>query len=84
MPNRLPEIAARIAQLRSKPISTNASSLYQRIMANIAVGIVGSWLGSWLAPKLGLVPNDGIGRFLVGVGGAVLLIWILKTLKVLR
>ena len=54
------------------------------VIANVAVGIVGSWLGSWLAPRLGLVPQDGLGRFLVGVGGAVLLIWILKALNVFK
>jgi uncharacterized membrane protein YeaQ/YmgE (transglycosylase-associated protein family) len=54
------------------------------ILANVIVGIVGSWLGGWLAVKLDLIPSDGIGRFLVGVGGAVLLIWVLKILKVFK
>lgn len=54
------------------------------IVANVIVGIVGSWLGGWLAVKLNLVPSDGIGRFLVAVGGAVVLIWVLKLLKVFK
>ena len=70
-----------IGWLASLVMKTNAQ---MGIIANVVVGIVGSGLGHWLAPMIGLTPSDGIGRFLVGVGGAVLLIWILKTLKVLR
>jgi len=54
------------------------------ILANIVVGIVGSYLGSLIAPKLGIVPSDWIGSLLVGVGGAVLLILLLKVLRVFR
>jgi uncharacterized membrane protein YeaQ/YmgE (transglycosylase-associated protein family) len=54
------------------------------ILANIVVGIVGSYLGSLLAPKLGIFPSDWIGSLLVGVGGAVLLILLLKLLRVFR
>ncbi|MDJ0523077.1 MAG: GlsB/YeaQ/YmgE family stress response membrane protein [Planctomycetota bacterium] len=54
------------------------------LIANVVVGIVGSSLGTHLAPTIGLVPEDGIGRFLVGVGGAVLLIWLLKVLKIFK
>jgi uncharacterized membrane protein YeaQ/YmgE (transglycosylase-associated protein family) len=54
------------------------------ILANIVVGIVGSALGHWLAPKLGLVPEDGVGRWLVAIAGAVLLIFVLKLLRVFR
>jgi uncharacterized membrane protein YeaQ/YmgE (transglycosylase-associated protein family) len=54
------------------------------LLANVVVGIVGSWLGSWLAPMIGLVPEGGIGRWLVAVAGAVLLLWVLKALKVFR
>lgn len=50
----------------------------QGILANIIVGIVGSSLGSWLAPKLGLVAADSLGSWLVAIGGAVVLILILK------
>ncbi len=74
-------IGGLIGWIASKVMKTDGQ---QGLLANIIVGIVGSYLGSWLAPKFGLVPNDGIGRFLVGVGGAVLLIWILKVLKIFK
>jgi uncharacterized membrane protein YeaQ/YmgE (transglycosylase-associated protein family) len=70
-----------IGWLASIVMKTNAQ---MGILANIAVGIIGSWLGFWLAPKIGLAPSDGIGRFLVGVGGAVLLILILRLLRILK
>lgn len=54
------------------------------IIANVIVGIVGSMLGGWLAVQLEIVPKDGIGKFLVAVGGAALLIFILKALKVFK
>jgi uncharacterized membrane protein YeaQ/YmgE (transglycosylase-associated protein family) len=70
-----------IGWLASIVMKTNAQ---MGIIANIIVGIVGSWLGSWLAPMIGLAPIDGIGRFLVGVGGAVVLILILRALKIFK
>ena len=55
------------------------------IVANVLVGIVGSALGRWIAPKLGLATEGGIGTWLlVSVGGAVLLILILKVLGVFK
>jgi uncharacterized membrane protein YeaQ/YmgE (transglycosylase-associated protein family) len=54
------------------------------IVLNILVGLVGSVLGHWLAPKLNLVPTDGVGRFLVALGGAILLILLLKLLRIFR
>jgi len=54
------------------------------ILANILVGIVGSYLGSLLAPKLGIFPSDWIGSLLVGIGGAALLILLLKLLRIFR
>jgi uncharacterized membrane protein YeaQ/YmgE (transglycosylase-associated protein family) len=70
-----------IGWLASIVMKTNAQ---MGILANVIVGIIGSWLGSHLAPMIGLAPRDGIGRFLVGVGGAVLLILILKALKIFK
>jgi uncharacterized membrane protein YeaQ/YmgE (transglycosylase-associated protein family) len=52
------------------------------IIANILVGIVGSALGFWLAGALGIVPGDGFLRFLVALGGAALLIFLLRLLGV--
>ena len=53
------------------------------LIANIVVGIIGSMLGGWLAPMLGLSPS-GIGVYLVAVGGAVLLILLLKILGIFK
>ena len=48
------------------------------IIANIIVGIVGSGLGHFLAGVIGLAAYGAIARLAVGVGGAVLLIVILR------
>jgi len=53
-------------------------------LANIVVGIVGSLLGFWIAGVLGIVPAGGILRFVISVGGAVLLIFLLQKFDVLR
>jgi uncharacterized membrane protein YeaQ/YmgE (transglycosylase-associated protein family) len=50
------------------------------IIANVIVGIVGSALGFWVAGLLGLAAYGTIARWLVAVGGAALLIYILKAL----
>lgn len=54
------------------------------ILLNIIIGIVGAALGHFLAPKLGLAPTDTVGRLLVNLGGAVLVILILKVFRVLK
>ena len=53
-------------------------------IANVAVGVVGSMLGYWIAGLLGLAAVGGIARFLVALAGAVLLIFILGKLGVFR
>jgi uncharacterized membrane protein YeaQ/YmgE (transglycosylase-associated protein family) len=53
------------------------------IIANIIVGIVGSALGNWLAGAIGLAAYGAIARLAVGVGGAVLLIVILRALGIM-
>lgn len=53
------------------------------ILANVVVGILGSLLGFWLAGSLGIVAG-GIGRWLVAFLGAVILIAILKSLRIVR
>ena len=52
------------------------------IIANIIVGIVGSGLGHFLAGLVGLEAYGAIARVAVGVGGAVLLIVILRALGI--
>jgi len=54
------------------------------IIANVLVGIVGSWLGFWLAGALGLAPAGGILRFIVALVGASLLIVILRALGLFK
>lgn len=49
------------------------------LIANVLVGVVGSMLGYWIAGLLGIAPS-GILRFLVAIGGAALLIFILRKL----
>jgi uncharacterized membrane protein YeaQ/YmgE (transglycosylase-associated protein family) len=54
------------------------------VIANVLVGVVGSVLGFWIAGLLGIAPTGGIVRFLIALGGAVLLIFILGKLGVFR
>jgi uncharacterized membrane protein YeaQ/YmgE (transglycosylase-associated protein family) len=51
-------------------------------IANILVGIVGSALGFWIAGLLGIAATGGFVRFLIALGGAVLLIFLLQVLGV--
>lgn len=55
------------------------------LIANIVVGIIGSWLGFWMAGQFGLAAAaGGLGRWLIAILGAVVLIWILKLLNVFK
>jgi uncharacterized membrane protein YeaQ/YmgE (transglycosylase-associated protein family) len=54
------------------------------VLANIVVGIVGSALGYFLAGLLGFAAFGVIARLIVQVGGAALLIAILRGLGVYR
>jgi uncharacterized membrane protein YeaQ/YmgE (transglycosylase-associated protein family) len=54
------------------------------LIANIVVGIVGSFLGFWIAGQLGFAANGGLVRWLIAIGGAVLLIAILKALNIFK
>ncbi len=70
-----------VGWLASIIMKTNAQ---MGLIANILVGIVGSLLGFWLAGLMGIAPTGGILRFLIALGGAVLLIFILGMLGVYR
>jgi uncharacterized membrane protein YeaQ/YmgE (transglycosylase-associated protein family) len=70
-----------VGWLASIVMKTNAQ---MGIIANVVVGIIGSFLGFWLAGLLGIATGGGIVRWLVAIVGAVLLIWILKLLKILK
>lgn len=68
-----------VGWLASLIMKTNAQ---MGIIANVLVGIVGSTLGFWLAGALGIVPVGGVLRFVVAIGGAALLIFLLQLLGV--
>jgi len=54
------------------------------LIANVIVGIVGSALGFWIAGMLGIAADGGIVRWLIAIGGAVVLILILKMLNIFK
>lgn len=70
-----------VGWLASIVMKTNAQMGW---IANVAVGVVGSMLGYWIAGLIGFAAVGGIARFLVAIAGAALLIFILKKLGVLR
>ena len=69
-----------VGWLASIVMKTNAQMGW---IANVAVGVVGSMLGYWIAGALGMAPT-GILRFVIAFGGAALLIFILQKLGVFR
>ena len=70
-----------VGWLASIVMKTNAQ---MGIIANVLVGIVGSFLGFWVAGVLGLAPAGGIVRFIVALVGAVALIFILRALGIFK
>ena len=80
-------VGALIGWLASMIMSTDQQ---QGALANIAIGIVGSLLGSWLfgsVLKIGTATVAGslsLWGVIWGVAGAVVLIGLLKALKVLK
>jgi len=54
------------------------------LIGNVVVGIVGSWLGFWLAGVLGIGAGSAIAGYIIAVVGAVVLIGILKAVGVLK
>ncbi|HET7202400.1 MAG TPA: GlsB/YeaQ/YmgE family stress response membrane protein [Steroidobacteraceae bacterium] len=70
-----------VGWLASIVMKTNAQ---MGIIANVLVGIVGSFLGYWLAGALGLAPTGGVLRFVVALIGAIVLIFILRALGLFK
>ena len=70
-----------IGWLASIIMKTNAQ---MGIIANVIVGIVGSVIGFWIASQLGLGSGSVIVGWLIAIGGAVLLIAILKMLNIFK
>ena len=63
-----------VGWLASIVMKTNAQ---MGCLANVLIGVGGSLLGFWIAGLLGIAPSFSILRFLVALGGAMLLIFIL-------
>ena len=70
-----------IGWLASIIMKTNAQ---MGIIANVIVGIVGTAIGFWIAGQLGLGSGSQIVGWLIAIGGAVLLIAILKMLNIFK
>jgi len=68
-----------VGWLASIIMKTNAQ---MGVLANVAVGIVGSMLGFWLAGMLGIGAAGTLMSWLVAVLGAIVLIGLLKALNV--
>ena len=70
-----------VGWLASIVMKTNAQ---MGLIANILVGVVGSLIGYWIAGQLGFTASGGFVGFLIAIGGAVLLIFILQKLGVFK
>ena len=55
------------------------SNAQMGLIVNVLIGIVGSFVGHWLAGAMGFAP-DGPARYLVSLLGAMLLIGIARAL----
>jgi uncharacterized membrane protein YeaQ/YmgE (transglycosylase-associated protein family) len=70
-----------VGWLASILMKTNAQ---MGILANVVVGIVGSFLGIFVANALGVRAHTTPAAWIVAVLGAALFIWILQALGVFR
>ena len=50
------------------------------LLRKILLGIVGSGVGNWLAGAIGLVARNSLGSFLIGLGGACVVILVCRWL----
>ncbi len=52
------------------------------LIRNMVVGIIGSFLGGWIASLFGIgsLQRFTVEGFLIAIGGAVLFIWLLRRL----
>jgi uncharacterized membrane protein YeaQ/YmgE (transglycosylase-associated protein family) len=74
-------IGGLIGWLASLVMKTDAQ---MGLVGNVIVGIVGSFLGFWLAGLLGISTGGALGGYIIAVIGAAVLIGLLKMLGVLR
>ena len=73
-------VGATIGWVASMIMKTSAQ---MGMIANIIVGIVGSMIGYWIAGLVGMGAG-GIMNYVFAVGGAVILIAILKMLNIFK
>ena len=66
-----------IGWVASIVMGTNAE---MGVIGNVLIGLVGSALGFWLAPKVGIQPTSRVGRWAVALLGAIVLLLVLKLL----
>lgn len=70
-----------VGWLASIVMKTNAQ---MGLIANVLVGVAGSFVGFWAAGALGLAATGGVVRFVVAIVGAVALIFILRALGIFK
>jgi uncharacterized membrane protein YeaQ/YmgE (transglycosylase-associated protein family) len=70
-----------VGWLASIVMKTNAQ---MGMIANVLVGIVGSFIGFWVAGLLGIGAQGSILGFLIAIAGAALLIFILRALGIFK
>lgn len=53
------------------------------LLANIVVGLLGAFIGGWIASLFGIgsFSNFSLNGMLIAIGGAVLLLWVLNAFK---
>lgn len=67
--------------LASLVMKTNAQ---MGIVANVIVGIVGAGIGGWLSGALGIATGGGVMSWIVAVGGAAILLAVLRALGLFK
>ena len=70
-----------VGWLASMVMKTNAQ---MGIVANVIVGIVGAGIGGWLSGALGIATGGGLMSWIVAVGGAAILIAVLRALGIFK
>jgi uncharacterized membrane protein YeaQ/YmgE (transglycosylase-associated protein family) len=70
-----------VGWLASIVMGTNAQ---MGILANIAIGVIGSVIGHFVGSTLGVEADGGLTRWAISLLGAVLLIGLLRMLGVFR
>jgi len=53
----------------------------KRFWENVAIGIIGSFLGSWLFGLLGIAFFGLVGQIVGAVLGAIILLWVIRKIR---